>query len=329
MTERARETGGGAAGEIRLAARQLTDHRRRPLLLYVSRQVAHADFLAVRVALGERPPEELDALVASPGGDIEAAYLIARELRRGARGLTVYVPLRAKSAATLLALAADELVFGPLGELGPLDAQYAEKQAADFPLNTSRLLLDTALREVERRAVDCFDRAAQRILERSGMRPFEACAKAAELVGALYGPLLGRLDPARLAESARALDLGRAYADRLLRRYRAGLSEEDRARLLDRLVRDYPAHGFVLDQEEAGELGLPVREPDAVEAECLDDLGLGLIQLGEGEELIELLDHPARHVAAARRAAAARPKPQPRGKGRPAGEGRPGARLSR
>ena len=50
------------------------------------------------------------------------------------------MPFEAKSAATLLCLAADELVLGDLGELGPLDQQYEAKQTADYPLSTSRLL---------------------------------------------------------------------------------------------------------------------------------------------------------------------------------------------
>ena len=84
----------------------------------------------------------------------EAAYLVARELRRRFAQLTAYVPFEAKSAATLLCLAADELVLGDLGELGPLDQQYEEKQKADYPLNTSRLLPGSALRQLQEGAMD-------------------------------------------------------------------------------------------------------------------------------------------------------------------------------
>jgi hypothetical protein len=104
---------------IHEAAAELCAHRGRPCLLFVSRQVAHSDLFDLWEALGSREPEALDVIVASPGGDIEAAYLVARELRRRAKQLTIYVPFRTKSAAALIALAADELVLGTLGELGP------------------------------------------------------------------------------------------------------------------------------------------------------------------------------------------------------------------
>ncbi|MCL6580724.1 MAG: ATP-dependent Clp protease proteolytic subunit [Firmicutes bacterium] len=57
----------------------------------------------------------------SPGGDIHAAYLLARLYRTHASKLTVVVPRFAKSAATLICLAADEIVMTRIAELGPLD----------------------------------------------------------------------------------------------------------------------------------------------------------------------------------------------------------------
>jgi hypothetical protein len=297
--QEARTQEGSDAQAMRETAAELRAYRTRPCLLYISRQVAHADVLALWEALGEARPESLDMIISSPGGDIEAAYLAARELRRRVQALTVYVPFRTKSAATLIALAADELVIGPLGELGPLDAQYKEKQAQDFPLSTSRLLLDTALRELEERAGTCYDTAIHRILAQTKMRPFEACTKAAEFVGTLYGPLLAKLDPVRLAESARGLSLGRAYASRLLRRYRPALTEDDRRLLLDRLVATYPAHSFIVDREEATELGLPVRTPDRKEEELLDRLGLQLIEFGMEEDVIAMAGLSATTIAAA------------------------------
>ena len=288
-----------AAQRIRDAATAMRSHRSRPCLLYVSRQVAHSDVLAMREACETLETDVLDVVISSPGGDLEAAYLVARDLRRRAKHLCVYVPFRAKSAASLICLAADELVLGSLGELGPLDQQYDEKMAADFPLNTSRLLLQTALTELQDQAVSCYDAAMQRILRQSGMRPFEACSKAAEFTGNLYGPLLARLDPARLAESARGLALGRAYASRLLRRYRPALPEADRDRQLDRLVRGYPAHSFVVDREEAAELGLPVRPPDPMEEALLERLAYALIEFDTEQDLIALAGPPPKAVAAA------------------------------
>ena len=71
-----------------------------------------------------------------------------------------------------------------------------------------------------------YDDLVTRISRKSGMRLFDACSKAAELTQGLYGPLFGQLDPAHLAESARGLEIGAEYAERLLKRYRPALWEE-------------------------------------------------------------------------------------------------------
>ena len=272
-------------------------HREHPCLLFVSRSLQHSDVLAVRSALGEEAGAHLDVIVSSPGGDIEAAYLVTRELRRRFAHLAVFVPFRAKSAATLVCLAADELVVGSLGELGPLDQQYDEKQQADSPLSTSRLLLFKACEQLRNAATEMYDALVGRISTKSGMRLSDACSKAAELTGALYGPIYRQIDPARLAESARGLEIGSEYAERLLRRYRPALWTEQGPKLLDRLIHAYPAHGFVIDREEAQELGLPTRIPDSEEAPLLDGLAIALIQFGTEQDLIALVDASPKAVA--------------------------------
>jgi hypothetical protein len=157
---------------------RLRAHRQHPCLLFVSRSVQHSDVLAVRSALGEATGAHLDVIVSSPGGDVEAAYLVARELRRRFAHLAVFVPFRAKSAATLLCLAGDELILGSLGELGPLDQQYDEKQKADGPLSTSRLLPFKAMQQLQHGATEMYDELVGRISQKSGMRLFDACSKA-------------------------------------------------------------------------------------------------------------------------------------------------------
>ncbi len=82
---------------------QLRAHRQRPCLLFVSRSIQHSDVLAVQSALSEATGAHLDVIVSSPGGDVEAAYLVARELRRRFAHLAVFVPFRAKSAAPFCA----------------------------------------------------------------------------------------------------------------------------------------------------------------------------------------------------------------------------------
>lgn len=66
---------------------------------------------------------ELHILLSSPGGDGETAVRILRSAHSRCKRLVVLVPDQAKSAATLIALGADEIVMGPASDLGPIDPQ--------------------------------------------------------------------------------------------------------------------------------------------------------------------------------------------------------------
>ncbi len=69
------------------------------------------------------PKEDLHLMLASPGGDGEAAVRLARTIQARCRKFTVIVPDQAKSAATLLALGAHSIMMAPHSDLGPVDAQ--------------------------------------------------------------------------------------------------------------------------------------------------------------------------------------------------------------
>ena len=69
----------------------------------------------------------LAVIVASPGGDINAAYNLALLFRQyGSRELTFVVPRWAKSAATLIVCGGDKVLMTQVAELGPLDPQITE-----------------------------------------------------------------------------------------------------------------------------------------------------------------------------------------------------------
>jgi hypothetical protein len=66
----------------------------------------------------------LDLIILSPGGSAEAAESIVAYLRAKFDHIRVIVPIAAKSAATMLALAADEIVMTRHSQLGPIDPQF-------------------------------------------------------------------------------------------------------------------------------------------------------------------------------------------------------------
>lgn len=67
---------------------------------------------------------DLHLLIGSPGGDGETALRLLRAAQGRCRRLVVIVPDWAKSAATLIALGAHEILMGPVSDLGPIDPQF-------------------------------------------------------------------------------------------------------------------------------------------------------------------------------------------------------------
>lgn len=69
------------------------------------------------------PEREADLIIHSPGGSAQAAEQMMNYLRTQFDYIRAFVPLQAKSAATMMALGADEIVMGRHSELGPIDPQ--------------------------------------------------------------------------------------------------------------------------------------------------------------------------------------------------------------
>ena len=67
------------------------------------------------------PGSEVDLLLESLGGSIDAACTVTSICKSRFQRVAVLVPFMAKSAATLIALMADELVMAGSAQLGPVD----------------------------------------------------------------------------------------------------------------------------------------------------------------------------------------------------------------
>jgi len=67
--------------------------------------------------------DQLDLIIHSPGGYAEAAESIMNYLRTRFSHIRAIIPLAAMSAATMMALGADEIVMGKHSQMGPIDPQ--------------------------------------------------------------------------------------------------------------------------------------------------------------------------------------------------------------
>lgn len=65
--------------------------------------------------------KQIDVLLYSTGGLTMAAWGLANLIREYCDRFAVLIPFKAHSTATLLALGADEIVMGPMGQLSPVD----------------------------------------------------------------------------------------------------------------------------------------------------------------------------------------------------------------
>ena len=169
-----------------------------------------------------KEPENIFLIIDSRGGSVESAYLISKTCRRLSKGkFIVGIPRRAKSAATLISLGADEIHMGLMSELGPIDPQIATIPA---------LGLSNALKV---------------IAQLSQEFPGSAEMFSKYLKENLFLPQLGHLE--RMCESAEQ------YASRLLK-HNSNIEENDAERLANHFVNHYKDHGFVIDCDEAQEL---------------------------------------------------------------------------
>jgi hypothetical protein len=203
-----------------------------------------------------RPERRKDVclFVTTFGGDPNAAYRVGRALKANYRNGKILAVLGGycKSAGTLLALCADELAFGCFGELGPLDTQIDKPN--EILGAESGLDLFQALQQMNESSFESFEQQMISIIRHSsGAITTKVAAEiASSLTVGIFSPISAQVDPLRLGIARRAIQIGLAYGNRLK-------SENVKARTVEKLVNDYPAHGFVIDRNEATELFKNVR----------------------------------------------------------------------
>jgi hypothetical protein len=181
------------------------------------------------------------------GGDADAAYRMAACLKRFYSSYSVYVFGMCKSAGTLAALGATEIIFGDFGELGPLDVQLTKRD--ELIGSSSGLDILQAIGVINNSAFQSFEECMIQVVARSGgnISAQMAADIATQMSTGLFSPITAQIDPERLGEVQRAINIANAYGDRL----NGGNLKSD---ALERLVQGYPSHSFVIDQAEAEKL---------------------------------------------------------------------------
>jgi hypothetical protein len=137
----------------------------------------------------------LDVLIQSPGGSAEAAEAIIELLRSRFSNIRLIIPDQAKSAATMMSCAADQLLMDEKSELGPIDPQMiivrGDKQVIRAPAQA---------------IVDQFDLARKSISENPANLP-------------VWLPIIQTMGPSLLMECENADRLSRELVKSWLERY--------------------------------------------------------------------------------------------------------------
>ena len=269
-------------------SKRLMAIRKKPILILDLKEVENPICLKLQQILFGKKFKELDVILQTPGGDIDAAFNTVKLLRHSSEIVNILVPLFSKSAGTLICLGADKLILTTLSELGPLDTQIREQQEDGPPAYRSALNGFKALEQVQLHTLETMDIATKLILTRSGMKIAEAIKLATGFSGNTSGTLYQQLDPNKIGEYARALEIGEHYGVTILTRY-MNWSPEKADMSVKKLVKGYPAHGYIIDTEELNLMGFPAENAKSQEEEILDELRLELLRTkGNTIELLEI-----------------------------------------
>jgi hypothetical protein len=196
--------------------------------------------------------------IKSDGGEGTAALRMTNILRHWADQLTALVPLEAASAATMLALGADEIQIGPLGYLSAVDTSIRHALSPIDHLNDRVSVSHDELVRVVRL---WSEHGPGRLGEADSASEGNPWAKLYDYVHPL---VIGSVDRASSLSIKLCTEILSYHFD----------DPQAAAEIARALNSDYPAHGYPITLREAQRIGLPAK-PLAPE---VDEL---LIRLGQ------------------------------------------------
>ncbi|QXJ28584.1 hypothetical protein J5U23_01453 [Saccharolobus shibatae B12] len=184
--------------------------------------------------------KELMFIIHSPGGQIEATQSIIEYLRQKFDRITVVVPDAAMSAATLFALASDEVIMGKHSNLGPIDPQFV----VTMPYGQVSISAQSILEE--------FERAKEEVKkDRDSLL--------------VWAPKIQQYPPAILEEARNALELTKKLGREWLVKYmfKGDADAEKKAERIVNYLSDHKelkSHATPISRDKLKELGLKITD---------------------------------------------------------------------
>lgn len=193
------------------------------------------------LALRERPVERLDLFLCSNGGSAVLPWRIVTLLREFAKELNVLIPYRAYSAASMIALGADQIFMHPFAEMGPIDPTVSN----DFnPVDTNNRRLGISVEDVKA-YIDFIKTTVGITHEDELVRMIDA--------------LVGKVHPLALGNVERFLSQTRMTARKIMKTHMSDADEHQIDTIVETMASKLYFHGHPINRIEArNELRLKV-----------------------------------------------------------------------
>ncbi len=240
---------------------QLEKKLKGPVIAYWSSgngSVCHNDvaaFFEVLKVLGKQ--KHLYLFIKSSGGNGQAALRIVNLLRQYAGKITALIPLEAASAATMMAIGADDIQMGPLAYLTAVDTSLTH---ALSPIDRNNHAVAVSQDELNR-VLRLWKESAQV----GDMNPYKS------LYDHVHPLVLGAID--------RASSLSIKICEEILGYHLK--DPKQREKISKHLNSAYPSHGYPIMLREAQRIGLHVSELDPDLNDLLIDLNELYSEMGQ------------------------------------------------
>ncbi len=230
--------------------KKVEEKREHPLIVYVTSLRPGAPGSMAGDAVNEiidqiqclpADTTEVDFLIESSGGDGLTSWRIISLLRSRVEKVNVLIPASAFSAATILALGADEIIMGKYGSLGPIDPQITvlkkDGTAQQFAFEDILAFLEFAKKDVG-------------LTEQSHIE-------------AVFKLLCDTVDPSTLGFASRSSSLSISIGEKLLQMHTKTPEEKVKASAIAKqLNKSFFNHGHALSRNEAKTIGLNITDAD-------------------------------------------------------------------
>lgn len=180
-----------------------------------------------------RLSNRLYLMINSPGGGMTSSYKVARALRKKFKEIITFVPHVAASGGTLMALAGNKVVMGPMSNLTPLDAQINYN---GVPISTNNFI----------KSYQRIQKSFEKLLPEEAPYPQRAMAE--------------KLDPLIMEEMNGIISTGCNYVAEVLTM--SGYNEESVDKIVRYLILECNTHSTVLTREHLSSVGIKI-EPES------------------------------------------------------------------